>query len=51
VVGTLKKVTRSDSRRRSNGTFEATLTHYRTSVLGTCVVYSASVKGVIELSF
>ena len=51
VVGTLKKVTRSDSHRRGTGTFEATLTHYRTSVLGRCIVYSASVDGVITLSF
>jgi hypothetical protein len=51
VVGTLKKVTRSDSRQRGKGTFVATLTHYRTSVLGSCVVYSASVNGVISLSF
>jgi hypothetical protein len=51
VVGTLRKVTRSDSNRRGKGSFTATLTHYRASVFGTCVVYSASVEGVITLSF
>jgi hypothetical protein len=51
VIGTLKKVTRSDAHRRGVGTFTATLTHYRTSILGSCVVYSASVNGVISLSF
>jgi len=49
VVGTLKKVTRSDTPRRGNGDFSATLTHYRISVLGACVVYSASVSGLITL--
>jgi|SRR5829696_7939054 len=51
VVGTLKKVTRSDSHRRGTGTFAATLTHYRTLLFGSCIVYSASVDGVIGLSF
>lgn len=51
IVGTLKKVTRSDSSRRGKGSFSATLTHYRASVFGTCIVYSASVEGVITLSF
>jgi hypothetical protein len=51
VVGTLKKVTRSDSHRKGTGTFNATLTHYRTSILGSCFVYSASVTGVMTLSF
>jgi hypothetical protein len=33
------------------GTFTATLTHYRTSILGTCVTYGASVKGTLGLTF
>jgi hypothetical protein len=51
VLGSLKKVTRSDSHRRGSGTFDATLTHYRITFLGSCVVYSASVTGAITLSF
>jgi hypothetical protein len=51
VLGTLKKVTRSDSRRRSTGTFEAILTHYRLALFGSCIVYSASVTGTITLDF
>jgi hypothetical protein len=50
VDGTLTKVTRSDSHHKGNGTFTATLTHYRIWI-GSCVVYSASVSGVIKLSF
>jgi hypothetical protein len=34
-----------------SGTFTATLTHYRTSILGSCVTYGASVKGSISLIF
>jgi hypothetical protein len=51
VDGTLREVTRSDSTRKGTGSFSATLTHYRTSVFGRCVVYSASVEGTITLSF
>jgi len=51
IAGSLKQVRRSDSNRRGKGTFSATLTHYRASVLGSCVVYSASVEGVINLAF
>lgn len=51
VVGTLGTVTRSDSNTTGTGSFSATLTHYRTSVFGRCVVYSASVRGTITLSF
>lgn len=51
VTGKLAKVTRSDSHRKGSGLFAATLTHYRTSVLGSCVAYSASVSGTITLSF
>ena len=51
VQGTLTKVTRSDSRRHGTGTFYATLTHLRADILGSCLVYSASVSGTIDLSF
>jgi hypothetical protein len=51
IAGSLKQVSRSDSNRRGKGAFTATLTHYRASVLGSCVVYSASVEGVINLAF
>jgi hypothetical protein len=33
------------------GTFTAVLTHYRTSILGSCVTYGASVKGTLSLTF
>lgn len=33
------------------GTFNATLTHHRTSILGTCVIYAATVAGTIKLTF
>lgn len=32
------------------GTFSATLTHYRRSLLGSCVTYRASVRGTISLT-
>jgi hypothetical protein len=51
VIGTLKKVSRSDLPRKGKGMFEATLVHYRASVLGACIVYSASVTGAITLDF
>jgi hypothetical protein len=34
-----------------SGTFTTILTHYRTSILGSCVTYGASVKGSLSLSF
>jgi hypothetical protein len=34
-----------------SGTFSATLTHYRTSIFGSCITYGASVRGMISLSF
>lgn len=34
-----------------SGTFAATLTHYRHSVLGHCITYSASVTGTLTLNF
>jgi hypothetical protein len=33
------------------GTFTGTLTHYRTSIFGRCVTYSASVTGGVTLNF
>jgi hypothetical protein len=51
VTGTLANVTRTDSAEVGTGLFSATLTHYRTRVLGSCMVYSASVTGTISLSF
>ena len=33
------------------GTFKATLTHYRYSVFGSCITYSASVTGTLTLNF
>ena len=32
-------------------TFAATLTHYRTSIFGSCVTYGASVRGALSLTF
>ena len=34
-----------------SGTFTATLTHYRHSILGHCITYAASVSGTLSLSF
>ena len=36
---------------QGTGTFNATLTHHRTSILGRCVIYGATVTGTIKLSF
>jgi hypothetical protein len=33
------------------GNFDATLTHHRRSILGTCVIYAATVTGTINLTF
>jgi hypothetical protein len=35
---------------RGTGTFRATLTHYRTTILGHCVTYSARVSGSLSLA-
>jgi hypothetical protein len=51
VQGSLENVTRSDSSAVGSGEFTATLTHYRTSVFGSCQTYSATVQGTIEVSF
>jgi hypothetical protein len=34
-----------------SGTFVGTLTHYRTSIFGRCITYSASVTGSVTLTF
>jgi hypothetical protein len=51
VAGTLANVTRSDTGAVGTGAFDATLTHYRAWIWGRCVTYSATVSGVISLSF
>jgi hypothetical protein len=33
-----------------SGTFQATLTHLRRSILGTCVTYGASIRGTLSLT-
>jgi hypothetical protein len=33
------------------GTFNATLTHHRVSIFGTCVIYAATVTGTLSLTF
>lgn len=33
------------------GTFIGELTHHRTSIFGTCVIYAATVNGVVTLSY
>jgi hypothetical protein len=50
VDGTLKKIRRSDAPGNGTGTFVAVLTHYRLSVFGQCVTYSATVTGTISLN-
>ena len=51
VRGKLRDVTRSDSGAIGTGQFRATLIHYRTSILGRCITYSATVSGRIDLEF
>lgn len=34
-----------------SGLFSATLTHYRRSILGSCITYAASVAGTLTLTF
>jgi hypothetical protein len=36
--------------RRGTGTLDATLTHYRTTIFGLCLTYSASVRGSLSLT-
>jgi hypothetical protein len=49
VTGVLGDVG-SGSAGRGTGTFDATLTHYRTEIFGHCVTYSASVSGSLSLA-
>lgn len=49
VHGTLHGVGPSGG--SGTGTFSETLTHHRTSILGTCVTYAGTVKGTIDLTF
>ena len=51
VVGTLSGVTRSDRSGSGSGVFRATLHHHRAWLFGTCISYSASVSGTMEVSF
>ena len=51
VTGSLANVHRSDSAAIGAGTFQATLTHYRTRIFGECVSYFATVSGSIGLTF
>ena len=51
IYGTLANVVRSDSTRVGTGSFVGRLFHYRVWVLGTCLIYSASVSGTMTLSF
>jgi hypothetical protein len=50
VTGTLQNVsTRSTS--GGSGSFRATLTHYRYSLLGHCVIYAARVAGTVSFRY
>ena len=51
VEGALVSVTRSDTGAVGSGVFRATLLHHRAWLFGTCISYSASVSGSIELTF
>jgi hypothetical protein len=51
VTGSLVNVHRSDSATIGVGTFQATLTHYRTRIFGECISYFATVSGSIGLTF
>ena len=50
VTGTLENVESSTSSGGS-GSFTATLTHFRTSLLGRCVIYAARVNGTVTFSY
>lgn len=51
VRGRLANVTRSDNGKVGSGLLVGRLVHYRVSILGRCVAYSASASGTITLSF
>ena len=40
----------SGAARRGTGTLDATLTHYRITIFGQCLTYSASVRGSLSLT-
>ena len=40
----------SGAARRGTGTLDATLTHYRATIFGHCLTYSASVRGSLSLT-
>jgi hypothetical protein len=50
VTGTLEHVaTRTTT--EGSGAFSVTLTHYRVSVFGRCIIYSASVVGTVSFDY
>ena len=51
VDGTLSKVGVYGRPDRGKGTFMATLTHYRVSIHGYCLIYAASIAGWVTLNF
>jgi hypothetical protein len=50
VTGTLHSVSTTTTSGGS-GSFRATLTHYRTSLLGHCVIYAARVAGTVSFRY
>jgi hypothetical protein len=50
VTGALENVTTSTTA-GGTGAFSVTLTHYRASVLGRCITYSASVVGTVSFDY
>jgi hypothetical protein len=50
VSGALENVTTSTSS-GGTGSFSVTLTHYRVSIFGRCIAYSASVVGNVSFSY
>jgi hypothetical protein len=51
VRGRLRGVTRSDANAVGTGRFRAILVHYRASILGHCIAYSATAQGTITFEF
>lgn len=51
VRGTLANVVRSDTGAVGTGLLRGKLIHYRTRILGVCVIYAASASGTIYLYF
>jgi hypothetical protein len=50
VTGTLRNVTTSTTS-AGTGSFSVTLSHFRASVLGRCITYSASVVGQVSFDY